>query len=147
MANVREGYTEKSWEQPRHLDHIAIRAANPRVLARYYQRVYELTIREDLSDQENFCLTDGTVSLVIRPWNMNTYRGMREGMDHIGFKVENLEGAKKDMEEIAVSYPGSGPRKIAIGREGATKQKNLEGCRMGCYATSDPDGVLLHFSE
>ena len=147
MANVREGYTEKSWEQPRHLDHIAIRAANPGVLARFYQRVYELSIREDLSDQENFYLTDGTVCLVIRPWNMVAYRGMREGMDHIGFKVENLESAKKDMEEIAVSSPGSGSRKIAIGRDGATQQKNLEACRLGCYATSDPDGVLLHFSD
>lgn len=68
-------------------------------------------------------------------------------MDHIGFKVENLESAKKDMEEIAVSSPGSGSRKIAIGRDGATQQKNLEACRLGCYATSDPDGVLLHFSD
>lgn len=68
-------------------------------------------------------------------------------MDHIGFKVENLENAKKDLEKIAASSPDSGPRKIAIGRDGATKQKNLEACRMGCYAISDPDGVLLHFSD
>ncbi len=147
MANVREGYTEKSWEQPRHLDHIAIRAANPGVLARFYRRVYELSLREDVSDQENFCLTDGTVSLVIRPWNMDTYTGMKEGLDHIGFKVENLESAKKDLEEIAVSSPGSGPRKIGLGKAGARKQKNLEACRMGSYATSDPDGVFLHFSD
>jgi hypothetical protein len=78
---------------------------------------------------------------------MDIYRGMKEGLDHLGFKVENLESAKKDMEEIAVSSPGSGPRKIGLGKAGEKKQKNLEACRMGCYATSDPDGVLLHFSD
>ena len=147
MVNVREGYTEKSWEQPRHLDHIAIRAANPRVLARFYQRVYELSLREDLSDEQNYYLTDGTVSLAIRPWTMVSYRGQREGLDHIGFKVENLESAQKEMEEMAVSSPGSAPRKIAIGKEGARREKNLEACKMGCYTTADPDGILIHFSQ
>ena len=147
MANVREGYTEKSWEQPRHLDHLAIRAANPALLARFYQRVYELSLREDVSDQENFCLTDGTVSLVIRPWNMVDNRGDREGLDHIGFKVESLDRARKDMEEIALSAPGSAARPIAHGKIGARRQKNMDACRAGCYAVADPDGVLLHFSD
>ena len=39
------------------------------------------------------------------------------------------------------------PRKIGLGKAGARKQKNLEACRMGSYATSDPDGVFLHFSD
>ncbi|NIO09763.1 MAG: hypothetical protein GTO40_17875 [Deltaproteobacteria bacterium] len=147
MVNVREGYTEKSWDQQRHLDHIAIRAAKPSVLARFYQRVYGLSLIEDVSDQENFCLTDGTVSLVIRPWNMDTYRGMKEGLDHIGFKVENLDGAKREMEELAVSSPGSGPRKIGLGKVGERKQRNLEACPMGHFATSDPDGIFLDLTD
>ena len=118
MVNVREGYTEKSWDQPRHLDHIAIRSANPRAVARFYQRVYELKLREDLSDEENFYLTDGTVSLVIRPWSMAAYRGQREGLDHIGFKVESLEKTKKDLEQVAVKFPECAPKKIGGGPQG-----------------------------
>ncbi len=71
---------------------------------------------------------------------------------HVAIHTENYDRMAKfyqtilGMKKITTS-PGSGPRKIAIGREGATKQKNLEACRMGCYATSDTDGVLLHFSD
>ncbi|MCH8054567.1 MAG: VOC family protein [Deltaproteobacteria bacterium] len=147
MANVREGYTQEGWDQPRWLHHIAIRASKPALLAQFYQEVYEISPVENLSDKDSFYLTDGRVCLAIRPWDMVSYRGLREGLDHIGFKVERLENVRKDLEEIAVSFPGSAPRKIAIGREGATRQKNLEACKMGAYATSDPDGVLIDLSD
>ena len=147
MANVREGYTQQGWDQPRHLGHIAIRAANPGRVADFYRRVYELDPEEQFSDGDTLCLTDGTVRLVIRPWDMNSYSGLLEGLDHIGFKVENLEAAKKDLEEIAKNYPDSAPRKIAIGREGPGRQKSLEGCPLCRHAISDPDGVLIDLSE
>ncbi len=143
MANVREGYLQEGWDQPRWLNHIAIRASDPAHLARFYREVYELTKLEGFSDNNSFYLTDGRVCLVLRPFDMTSHRGLREGLDHIGFKVENLERARKDLEEIGKSFPLSAPRKIEVGRDGPTRQKNLEDCKMCSHATSDPDGVLL----
>jgi len=146
MANVREGYTQEGWDQPRHLSHVAIRASNPSLLAEYYQKVYELEVIENLSDENSFCLTDGKASIVVRPWDMVSYSGLMEGLDHIGFKVESLESARNDLDEIAKTFPSSAARKIAIGREGANRQKKLEACKVCSYATSDPDGVLVDLS-
>jgi hypothetical protein len=143
MANVREGYVEGGWEQARRLSHIAIRAAEPAPLAEFYHEVYELTPVEGLSGNGAFCLSDGRVHIVIRPWDLMTYRGFRQGLDHIGFKVENLAAAAKDLEELARSFPDSAPRKIDIGREGSRRLKNLQACKLAEQATADPDGVFI----
>ena len=143
MANVREGYVEKGWEQKRWLNHIAIRALKPSQLAEFYHEVYELSPVEGFSGGDGFCLTDGRVHLMIRAWNPTTFRGMREGLDHIGFKVENLDEAKKDIDELARSFPDAAPRKIDLGRDGSRRRENLEACKFGQHATADPDGVLI----
>lgn len=147
MANVREGYLEGGWEQPRWINHVAIRAAKPRLLAEFYQRVFELAPRDDLSGEDHFVLTDGKVCLVVRPWDMVSYRGLWAGLDHIGFKVESLDAAKKDLEALASASPEGGHRKISIGRDGPVRQQNLEACKLCRMALSDPDGVLLDLSD
>lgn len=147
MANVREGYAQEGWDQPRRLSHIAIRASKPALVAEFYQKVFELKEAEALSSNGSICLTDGKVRLLIRPCDNSLYRGLREGVDHIGFKVENLEEAKKDLEKLSASLPQSAARKIAVGRHGQFIQKDLEACKIGEYATADPDGVLLDLSE
>ncbi len=147
MVNVREGYLQEGWEQPRWINHVAIRTSKPRLLAEFYQRVFELSLREDLSGDGHFCLTDGKVCLVLRPWDMVSYRGLWEGLDHIGFKVESLDSANKELEALASASPECGQRKIAIGRDGPVRQHNLEACKMCRIALSDPDGVLLDLSD
>ena len=147
MANVREGYAQEGWDQPRWLSHIAVRASKPAVVAEFYQKVFELTETKALSNNGSICLSDGKVRLLIRPCDNSLYRGLREGVDHIGFKVENLEEAKGDLERLSASFPQSAPRKIAVGRHGQFIQKDLEACKIGQYAISDPDGVLLDLSE
>ena len=92
-------------------------------------------------------VSDGKVTIALRPWDMISYRGLRAGLDHFGFKVENLEAVKKDIENLSNNAPGSGARKIAIGREGETRQKNLEACKLCRYALADPDGVLLDLTD
>jgi hypothetical protein len=69
------------------------------------------------------------------------------GLDHFGFKVENLEAAKKDIENLSAATPASAARKIAIGREGEKRQKNLEACKLCRHPLSDPDGVLLDLTD
>jgi hypothetical protein len=72
---------------------------------------------------------------------------MRQGLDHIGFKVESLEAAQKDLQELTTSAPSSAPRDIAGGLFGHITKKDMEACKIGTYALSDPDGVLVDISE
>jgi hypothetical protein len=72
---------------------------------------------------------------------------LRQGFDHIGFKVESLEKTKQDLSEIATTFPESAPRKIAVGRSGADLEKDLQACPIGKHAFADPDGTLLDISE
>ncbi len=130
MANVREGYVEFGWEQPRWINHVCIRSGRPAYIAEFYQKVFDLQPVEGMSGDNSYYLTDGKVNLAIRPWDMVQYRGHMAGLDHFGFKVDDLEQTKKDLDALAAASPASAPRKIAIGREGETRQKNLEGCKL-----------------
>ena len=147
MANVREGYLQDGWDQPRWVNHIAIRSARPEHLAEFYQRVFGFRPLEGLSGNGSYYVSDGKVTIALRPWDMVSYRGLMAGMDHFGFKVENLDGAKKDIADLSNTAPGSAARKIAIGRDGETRQKNLEACKLCKHALADPDGVLLDLTD
>ncbi len=147
MANVREGYLQEGWEQPRWINHVAIRSARAAQIAEYYQKIFDLKPVEGLSGNNSYYLTDGKVILAIRPWDMMSYRGLWAGLDHFGFKVEDLDATKKDLNSVRDTAPTSAARKIAIGRDGETRQKNLEACKLCRYALADPDGVLLDLTE
>ena len=56
MANVREGYLKDGWDQPRWLNHIALRAREPDEVAEFYTTVLEL---EELPEHA----TDGAITL------------------------------------------------------------------------------------
>jgi len=147
MSNVREGYLKDGWEQPRWLNHIAIRAAKPDVVAEFYTKVFELKGVEEVHSDGTITLTDGKVRLVIRPCHNGFYRSLRQGLDHIGFKVESVEKTKKDLDELAATFPESAPRKIAVGMSGAELEKDLQACPIAKHVFADPDGVLLDISE
>jgi catechol 2,3-dioxygenase-like lactoylglutathione lyase family enzyme len=143
--NVREGYTQERWDQPRHFNHIALRAMKPAALAEFYKEVFELHEVETAKDHVS--LSDGKNYLVIRPCHTSSYATMQEGLDHIGFKVEDLTKAKNDLADIATASPQSAPKKVAGRRFGDITLKDLEACAAGRYGTADPDGVLLHLSD
>jgi catechol 2,3-dioxygenase-like lactoylglutathione lyase family enzyme len=147
MSNVREGYTKEGWEQPRWLNHIALRAREPDEVAEFYTRVLELEELPEHAADGAISLTDGKVRLVIRRCHDGFYRSLRQGFDHIGFKVESLEKTKKDLDEIATTFPESAPSKIAVGIQGAEIEKDLQACPIGKHVFADPDGVLIDISE
>jgi len=89
IANVREGYNETGWDQPRWINHISIRANDPAQVAEFYEKIFELKEAETYRDDGSICMTDGKVKLLLRPRDKSLYRGLREGLDHIGFKVED----------------------------------------------------------
>jgi len=146
QANVREGYLKDGWEQARWLNHIALRAREPDEVAEFYTTILEL---EETPQPSNgtISLTDGKVRLVIRRCDNGSYRNLRQGFDHLGFKVESLEKTKKDLDEIATTFPESAPKKIAVGLSGAELEKDLGACPIGKHVFADPDGVLLDISE
>jgi catechol 2,3-dioxygenase-like lactoylglutathione lyase family enzyme len=147
MSNVREGYLKDGWEQPRWLNHIALRAREPDEVAEFYATTLELEELPEAGSDGAITLTDGKVRLVIRRCHDGFYRGLRQGFDHIGFKVESVEKTKKDLDEIATAFPESAPKKIAVGMQGGELEKDLQACPIGKHVFADPDGVLLDISE
>jgi catechol 2,3-dioxygenase-like lactoylglutathione lyase family enzyme len=144
---VREGYKEDGWNQPRQFNHVVIRTAEPRRVAEFYHDVFELAEVREPPLGDAICMSDGTVRLLLLPTNNNSYISMRQGLDHIGFKVESIERTKKDLAELTASAPASAPRDIGAGMFGHYTRRDMEACRIGRYAVADPDGVLLDFSE
>src|SRR5258707_2282653 len=130
MDNVREGYVEFGWEQPRWINHICIRSGRPAHIAEFYQKVFDLQPVEGMSGDNSYYLTDGKVNLAIRPWDMIQYRGHMAGLDHFGFKVEDLAQTKKELYALAASSPASPPRKKAIDRAGGKRPEKLPRCKL-----------------
>ena len=85
-----------------------IRAAEPRQVAGFYQDVFELFEVKEPPLGDAVCLSDGKVRLLILPTNNSSYISMRQGLDHIGFKVESMEQAKKDLDALADFRAGVG---------------------------------------
>ena len=73
---------------------------------------------EEGGEEGSITLTDGKVRLIIRRCHNGYYRSLRQGFDHIGFKVESVEKTKKDLEEIAANLPECAPKKIGGGPPG-----------------------------
>jgi catechol 2,3-dioxygenase-like lactoylglutathione lyase family enzyme len=147
MSNVREGYLKDGWEQPRWLNHIALRAREPDEVAEFYTTVLELEEMPEKTADGAITLTDGKVRLMIRRCHDKFYRGLRQGFDHIGFKVDSVEKTKKDLDEIATAFPEAAPKKIAVGMQGGELEKDLQACPIGKHIFADPDGLLLDISE
>ena len=66
---------------------------------------------------------------------------------HILDQQDGVAMHRQVFDSLAAAAPDSAPRKIAIGRDGETRQKNLEGCRLCKYPLADPDGVLLDLTD
>ena len=136
-------------EAPRHLDHFQLRAVNPRALADFYQTVYGLDLTPGAAGE--YALTDGRVTFVIAPWNIQDYGEtgvVRPAIDHLGFKVESLEAFVHDVDLLRESRP----ELFAEGKKDASEgRRQLEilsqACKRGRLQLHDPDGWLLDVRE
>jgi catechol 2,3-dioxygenase-like lactoylglutathione lyase family enzyme len=146
VANVREGYNEAGWEQPRWINHISIRANDPAQVAEFYEKIFELKEAETYKDDGSICMTDGKVKLLLRRRDNSLYRGLREGLDHFGFKVESLEQAKSDLATLSESAPPPPSGKF-VGGNGKKNEEDFHRCCLGKHFVSDPDGVLVDIAE
>jgi len=146
VANVREGYNQSGWDQPRWINHISIRANDPGQVAEFYEKIFELKEAETYKDDGAICMTDGKVKLLLRPRDQSLYRGLREGLDHFGFKVDSLEQAKKDLDDLAAGDPYT-PSGRFVGGNGKKNEENFRRCCLGQHFIADPDGVLIDLSQ
>jgi predicted enzyme related to lactoylglutathione lyase len=148
MTNRRDVYVENGGAlNQRYIDHFALRTVHPAAIAEFYTRVFELTPTNRKEDDPNYYLSDGHVTLVIMPWDITDYAGtgiITCGMDHIGFKVENLDACREDIARIAADNPRIAPEPVGTGAEGAALAELFKrSCPFGEHRLADCDGVLI----
>ena len=158
MDNRRDVYAvqpsspqiEATREQPRRIHHIKLRVMDPKGIAGFYRDLFDLKEEEKALEDPNFYLTDGKVTLIIAPWKMSDFEGAgidRPGLEHVGFKVESVEGIKKELTALRESDPELRERIVSEPREGERRLALIASCRYGQHQLSDPDGVFIDVLE
>lgn len=150
MENRTDVYEDGDRQQPRHIHHYALRTVIAEAAAHFYVDVFGLQALEKPTDDKNFYLTDGRVTLIIMPWAISDYAGSgieRPALDHLGFKVENIESFKAEVKALAERNPHLSPRPVGAGVEGEARLKLFAKCPFGKHQLADPDGVLIDVCE
>lgn len=150
MENRTDVYLEQDWKPPRYVKHFTLRALQPHALAEFYRDVLELQELEKPAGDPSYYLSDGRITLIVSPWNIQEYAGTgieRPAPEHIGFKVESITAFKKDVEALSSQHPESAPRPMKAGSEGEARLKLFTHCKYGEHQLADPDGVLIDVSE
>ena len=147
MKNRAGAYVDNTGEtNPRHIDHVAIRVMNPEKIAEFYHELFELPLANRREGDPNYYLTDGHVTLVVMPWDITDYKGtgiITLGMDHFGFKVEDLDAFRSDLQTFVDNNPRLAPASFS-GPEGAALMNLFQrSCPMGELKMADCDGILL----
>ena len=150
MENRRDVYVETARQQPKRVHHIKLRVMNPMGIAAFYRDLFDLKEEEKALEDPNFYLTDGRVTLIIAPWKMSDFAGAgidRPGLEHLGYKVENVEVVKKELAALRESDPEMRERIISEPKEGERRLALIAACRHGRHQFSDPDGVFIDITE
>ena len=146
MENRAGLYEDGEWQQTRTINHFALRAVMPEKLAQFYVDVFELRPTEKPADDKNFYLSDGRVTLMIMPWQITDFDATgieRPALDHIGFKVENVETFKDELKALAEKNYHLSPSPVGTGPEGKARLELFKKCPFGKFHLADPDGVLI----
>ena len=148
---VRGVWLDADREQQRWIKHITLRVLNPAAMAQFYMDVYELKEEERALEDPNYYLTDGKVTFVLAPWKIQDYLGTEHkgpGMDHIGFKVEDLPAFKSDVEILSKADPEwLAPKSANLESEYNVVLGLMQSCRYGRHQLPDPEGNFIDVSE
>lgn len=151
MENRQDVYADAPREQERYINHYALRTMNPERCAEFYADVFELSLGNREEGDDNYYVSDGRMTLVLMPWDIDLYEGggiCRPGPDHFGFKVESVEAVKKDMAAMAERNQLLAPLPVGIGPEGKARMDMFDRtCPMGQFQLSDVDNVLIDVAE
>jgi len=158
MSNRRDVYTvrpgspqaEQTREQPRRIHHLKLRVMNAPAIAEFYRDLFDLKEEDKALEDPNFYLTDGRMTLIIAPWKMSDFEGAgidRPGLEHIGFKVENVEVVKKELAALREADPEMRERIVSKPSESERRLELIGSCRHGQYQCSSPDGVFVDVTD
>jgi catechol 2,3-dioxygenase-like lactoylglutathione lyase family enzyme len=150
MENRRDVYEDGDWKQDRAIHHFALRTVMPEALAEFYVDVFELQALEKPAGDPNFYLSDGKITLIIMPWNINDYLGAgieRPAIEHLGFRVESVDEFKKGLQTMVGANPRLSPSPVGAGPEGKARLELFQKCPYGKLQLADPDGVLIDICE
>jgi len=131
------------------IDHVALRVLNPEAVAEFYTEVFGLSPLDGFSNERNEYLSDGSITLLIIPWDIYDFEGTgitARGLDHIGFKVDSIPTLKTDIQRLTEENFHFQPSTSVLGRgmEGAGRLAMFRRtCPLGRYHMSDSDGLLL----
>jgi len=64
-------------------------------------------------------------------------------MDHIGFKVENIDAFRQDVERIAADNPRLAPAPMTGAEGKALERLFRRSCPLGQHQMADCDGILI----
>src|SRR5882724_1202956 len=135
MKNRTSVYVENDGKaNPRHINHVAMRTLRPAEMAEFFHDVFELAPANKQAGDRNHYVTDGHVTLVIMPWDITDYDGtgiITPGMDHIGFKVEDMQVFKQDVERIAADNPRLTPAPMTGAEGKALESLFRRSCPLG----------------
>lgn len=145
LQNRRDVYADNVTIErtPRHITHIQLRTVNPELLINFYRDVFGL-------EGEGYHLTDGVVTFVVSPWKIGDYAdtGIElPALDHLGFKVESLDGFYADLDRMVADDPTLAPRPTEGNPEREARLRLSQSCSYGQRHLADPDGVLIDISE
>jgi predicted enzyme related to lactoylglutathione lyase len=150
MSNRRDVYVGQQREHPRRIHHLKLRVMKPSAIAAFYRDMLDLKEADKAIEDPNFYLTDGKMTLIIAPWKMSDFEGAgidRPGLEHIGFKVENVDAVKKEIAALRDASPEMHERTISEPSEGERRLALVASCRHGQHQLSSPDGVFIDICE
>ena len=148
--NRAEVYARSEWKQDTTFSHFALRAREAERVANFYADVFELEARNAPAPDGGYHLTDGRVTLAILPWKISSFDGAgieQPGMDHIGFRVPELDAFKDHVDKIARTNIQLAPKPIDFDSEGAARLALLSKCPHGHFRLADPDGTLIDVEQ
>jgi len=148
--NLKALYTQNDWEQDRTISHFGMRTMHADDMAEFYTEVFDLKPTNGPVPEGGHGVTDGRVTMMIMQWDLDDYANagiVGPGLDYLGFKVEDLDAFKADVEEISARNPLLAPSPIGTGPEGAARLEMLRRTSIGQYHIADVDGILIDITQ
>lgn len=148
--NRAEVYDMGEWKQENTIDCFAMRVRDAERVAGFYADVFELEARNAPGESGGYHLTDGRVTMSILPWKISDFDGTgieQPALDHIGFRVPDIEAFKKHVETVGRINPHIAPRPIDFNDEGKARLALHKKSSHGSYHLADPDGTLISVAE
>jgi len=87
--------------------HLAILARNPKKMADYYTRVFDMEIIHKNPQGTAFFLSDGYITMAVLPHRLDTDGSV--GLNHFGFQVDDIAAISRKIVAFDIEEPKKRP--------------------------------------